>query len=335
MSKVGIIANPAAGKDIRRLVAYATVTDNVKKTGIVRRAIMALNATGVDEILIMPDSYNLGGKAIDGIRQHELRCHVHTMDMAVTDHAEDSMKAARLMNEQGVDCIITVGGDGTNRVVARTCGLVPIVPISTGTNNAFPFMVEGTTAGLAAGVLAQGVVDQAKFVVATKRLNIIKNGRMIDLALIDVVVVDELFIGSKAIWDISRVKEVIATQGHPSYIGMSAIGGCFHPITADDDQGFYLRLGKGNLKVKAAIAPGMIKEVEIEKFRVLSLNERVEVTDKPVLLALDGEREVEVYPEDKVEVELCKDGPRVVKIKETLEEAVRKGFFASSGALAV
>jgi len=33
-----------------------------------------------------------------------------------------------------------------------------------------------------------------------------------------------------------------------------------------------------------------------------------------------------------VEIELCRDGPRVVKMKETLEEAVRKGFFVSSGA---
>lgn len=331
MSKVGIIANPAAGKDIRRLVAYATVTDNVKKTGIVRRAIMALNATGVDEILIMPDHYKLGYQALDGIRQHELNCQVSIIDIPITSQAEDSMRAARFMNEQGVDCIITVGGDGTNRVVAHTCGLVPLIPISTGTNNAFPFMVEGTTAGLAAGIFARGIVDQTRCVATTKKLNIIKNDRLIDLALIDVVAVDEMFIGSKAIWDLSRVKEIIATQGHPSFIGMSAIGGSFYPITADDDQGFYLRIGKGNMKVMAAIAPGIIKEVEIEKYRVLSLNERIEITDKPVILALDGEREVEIYPQDKVEIELCKDGPRVVKIRETLEEAVKKGFFVSSG----
>jgi hypothetical protein len=90
MSKVGIIANPAAGKDIRRLVAYATVTDNVKKTGIVRRAILALDATGVDEILIMPDYYNLGGKALDGIRQHELKCRVSFLEMPVSGDAEES-----------------------------------------------------------------------------------------------------------------------------------------------------------------------------------------------------------------------------------------------------
>jgi len=335
MSKVGIIANPAAGKDIRRLVAYATVTDNVKKTGIVRRAILALDSTGVDEILIMPDTYQLGAKAIDGIRQHELKCQINILDMPVNDRPEDSIKAARLMNEAGADCIITVGGDGTNRVVARGCERVPILPISTGTNNAFPFMVEGTTAGLAAGIIARGIVDPDKFIATTKKLDIIKNDDTIDLALIDAVVVDESFIGSKAIWDLSRVTEVFATHCHPSYIGMSSIGGSFHPVTADDDHGFYLRLGKGNLKVKAAIAPGMVREVEIEKYRVLNLNERVEITDKPAIIALDGEREVEMYPEDKIEIGLSKEGPRVVRVKETLEEAVRLGFFITSGTLAL
>ncbi len=229
MGKVGIIANPAAGKDIRRLVAYATISDNVRKAGIVRRAVMALNSTGVDEIIIMPDSYQLGGRALDGIKPHEMKCRVCLLDMPITDSMEDSIMAARLMNEQGVDCIITVGGDGTNRAVAHGCGLVPIVPISTGTNNVFPFMVEGTTAGLAAGILAQGVVDRDKFTAAAKKLNIIKNGQLVDLGLIDVVVLDEPFIGSKAILDLSRVKEIITTQGHPSYIGNGFYGREFLP----------------------------------------------------------------------------------------------------------
>lgn len=34
MKPIGIIANPASGKDIRRLVAYGSVFDNVEKTNI-------------------------------------------------------------------------------------------------------------------------------------------------------------------------------------------------------------------------------------------------------------------------------------------------------------
>ena len=66
----------------------------------------------------------------------------------------------------------------------------------------------------------------------------------------------------------------------------------------------------------------------------MNLNDRVTITDKPALLALDGEREVDIYPQDEIEIELCRDGPRVVKMKETLEEAAREGFFSSSGTLA-
>ena len=58
----------------------------------------------------------------------------------------------------GVGCLITLGGDGTNRVVAKACGDIPLVPISCGTNNVFPYMVEGTVAGLAAGLVAGGQV---------------------------------------------------------------------------------------------------------------------------------------------------------------------------------
>ena len=53
MVAVGIIANPASGKDIRRLVAHGSVFDNNEKVNIVRRVVLGLDAMGVDEILFM------------------------------------------------------------------------------------------------------------------------------------------------------------------------------------------------------------------------------------------------------------------------------------------
>ena len=49
MKSIGIIANPASGKDIRRLVAYGSVFDNFEKTNIVKRILKALDALQVDE----------------------------------------------------------------------------------------------------------------------------------------------------------------------------------------------------------------------------------------------------------------------------------------------
>jgi predicted polyphosphate/ATP-dependent NAD kinase len=49
-----------------------------------------------------------------------------------------------------VGAIVTLGGDGTNLAVSAACSDVPLVAISTGTNNVFPTMIDGTIAGIAA-----------------------------------------------------------------------------------------------------------------------------------------------------------------------------------------
>ena len=43
---IGIIANPASGKDIRRLVAQGSVFDTSEKTNILRRVLRAIDALG-------------------------------------------------------------------------------------------------------------------------------------------------------------------------------------------------------------------------------------------------------------------------------------------------
>lgn len=332
MSKVGIIANPFASMDIRRLVAQASSMGSYHKIGIVRRVISALSWTGVDEIFIMPDRDQLGRRAMSDIHRDQLKAEVRILEMSLTNDAEDSLRAVRTMREAGVDCLVTMGGDGTNRIVARACGEVPLMPISTGTNNTFPFMVEGTTAGLAAGIVARKIVPPEKSLTTTKKLDIIKNGEAIDLALIDAVVLNQQFIGAKAIWDITQVREVITTQCHPAYIGMASIGGAFHPISADDDLGLALKIGENGLKAHAAIAPGVIEDVGIADQRLLKLEERVEIkVERMSIIALDGEREIEIQPTDKVEIALNRNGPRVIKIRETLEEATRAGFFTNCG----
>jgi len=159
MSRVGIIANPASGKDIRRLVAYASLMDNRDKTDLVKRIILGIDSTGVDEILIMPDYYGLGSAALSGMRREDIKTRVSILDMKVTGTQEDSTNAMRMMREIGADCVVTVGGDGTNRAVAKGDRSIPLVTVSTGTNNVFPVMVEATTAGIAAGVVTRGVVD--------------------------------------------------------------------------------------------------------------------------------------------------------------------------------
>ena len=327
MSKAGIIANPASGKDIRRLVAYASIMDNNEKTNQLRRIILGIDATGVDEILIMPDYYFLGQRALDGMRRERLRAKVSIMDMPVTYTHEDSTLAAELMGELGVGCIITLGGDGTNRDVAKSNRTTPLVPVSTGTNNVFPVMVEATVAGIAAGIIAQKLVNGKDIIRTQKRLVIIKNGIEIDMALIDAVVLNQLFIGARAIWELAEVKQIICTRAEPTNMGLTCIGGNLHPLGPDDEHGMYLKLGNGKLKVKATVLPGIISKVGIKEWKILAPGEEIEVSHKPSVMALDGEREITVRASDRVKVRLQSDGPPVVDIERTIREAVKEGFF--------
>jgi len=327
VSKVGIIANPASGKDIRRLVAYASITDNVEKTNLLRRIILGIDSTGVSEILIMPDYYSLGQRALNGLGIEKIGAKVSIIDMAITYTSEDSTMAAKIMGELGVGCIVTLGGDGTNRDVAKGSRNIPLVPLSTGTNNVFPAMIESTSAGIAAGIIAQKVVNGEDVVRTQKRLVIIKNGVEIDMALIDAVVLDQLFTGSRAIWKLDEVRQIICTRAEPNSIGMTNIGGNLHPIGPKDKHGMHIKLGDGKLKVRAVVLPGRISEVGVKEFNILAPGEEVEVEHKPSVIALDGEREITVKTSDQIKVRLQEDGPSVVNIEEAIKEAVDKGFF--------
>lgn len=326
MTTVGIIANPASGKDIRRLVAHGSVFDNQEKVNIVQRVLLGLQATGVDQVIFMPDYFGIGLRAIERLR---LSLHTSLLDMPVHANQEDSVRAAMLMREMEVGCIVVLGGDGTNRVVAKGCGPIPLMPISTGTNNVFPYMIEGTIAGLAAGLVAGGIVEPDRVIKQTKRLEILRDGRLIDIALIDAVVYDDLFIGSRAIWELSKVQEIVLARAEPSNIGLSSIGGWLYLGALDEGQGVYIQLGPGGREVTAPIAPGLIQRVSVRNCRLLDVGGEIEVTHKPSLLALDGEREVEVGRGDEMWIRLSREGPRVIDVKRAMEEAARSGFFLS------
>ena len=132
MSFVGIVANPASGKDISRLVSQATVVSNNEKVSIVRRLLLALQAAGVRRVEIMPDPYGIGLRALAGLRDRpEVVDATSLIDMRVEHTADDSVRAARYLCAAGASCIIILGGDGTCRAVAKTAGEVPLLPLST------------------------------------------------------------------------------------------------------------------------------------------------------------------------------------------------------------
>jgi len=328
MIAVGIIANPASGQDIRRLIAHATVFPNHEKVNIVRRILLGLDSVGVEKVYMMPDYYGIGREALEGISsKSKLKLRVSEIDMKLTASPEDSFSAASILNKLKVKCIITLGGDGTNRVVAKGCGKIPLLPVSTGTNNVFPYMIEGTIVGMVAGIFAESIVDSRDCVIQTKKLDIIKNGECVDIALIDAAVIDAWEKGTGAIWDPDVIKTVITTRAEPNQIGLSSIAGNISMIKVTDKKGLMVAVGGTDCYVKAPISAGLVKEIAVKDFKFLNIGEKVYVSHKPSIIALDGEREIEVEKNDEVEIELNENGPLLINIDKVLENAVAQNYF--------
>ncbi len=332
MSSVGIIANPQSGKDIRRLVALASSFSNHEKLLILRRVFAGLMAAGVDEILTFDDAGALGAALLEaswnGPGRNKVKARL--IDVGARGEAGDSTRAAAQMREEGVACIVVLGGDGTSRAVAVGCGRCPLVPLSTGTNNAFPQNWEGTVAGLGAGLYARKPRRYAGQVMESKRLTTrFQDGA--DIALVDVALVNEAFAGSKAVWDIGRIESLALTRCQPGGLGLSALGASLDPIGPEEPEGLWIEFGnsggrKKGKKVLSPIGPGLVASADVRACRRMAQDEMIEITAKSgQVLAFDGERERVLVPGEKVQVSLDFRGPRVLDIPGVLERAAATG----------
>lgn len=324
MKPLGIIANPASGKDIRRLVAFGSVFDNNEKVNIVRRVLLGLDAMEVPEVFIMPDFYGIGRRALEDL---DVSLKASFLEMPMEGTQDDSTLASELLTKMGAACIITLGGDGTNRAVAKVCDNTPILPISTGTNNVFPFMVEGTLAGIAAGVASMNSFPVDQITKRVPRLEILRNTDIIDIALVDVVVSIAGFIASRAVWDVSTIKEIFLSRAEPGNIGFSSIGGHLCALQSNSGKGVHIKVGPGSKRVKAPIAPGLIRSVSIESCRVFETNQEIPISHTPAVIAVDGERERIVQKKERLTIRISANGPRVVDIAQALRLASQKSLF--------
>jgi predicted polyphosphate/ATP-dependent NAD kinase len=326
---VGIIANPASGRDVRRFVAHSTVFDNHEKSAIVRRALIGLDAVGITRVAYMPeDDFGIVARAVSTLRDQNacLGMRVETLPMLVTGLGADSTHAAQLLVEMGATCIVTLGGDGTNRAVAKRCKQIPLIPISTGTNNVFPAFAEGTVAGMAAGLVAMGRTS-AGALRRTPCLEVIVDGVPTERALVDVVVSARPFLGSRALWELSHVREVVLARVEPGAIGFSALGGALLD-TADGERagaGIHIVLGAGDHEVLVALASGQVWWASIAYSRWMEPTEEVRLLPGAGTVALDGEREIELSPRSVVDVRFSADGPFVVDVPAAMREAALAG----------
>jgi predicted polyphosphate/ATP-dependent NAD kinase len=333
---VGIVTNPESGRDVRRLVCDASVFPTSEKVSMVSRVIAALGVFGVQGVLLMPDHSGIAGGVMRAVGVHratdsgEPWPEVHFIEQPIEHSADDTRRAVRSMVNAGVRLIVVLGGDGTHRVVASECRRVPLITLSTGTNNAFPDLREATTAGIAAGLCASGKVDSSKVCRRNKRLNVLVGDRR-EVALVDVAVCRATQIGSRALWDPESLSEsFVAFSGHDS-IGLSSIAGLLSPTSRDDCEGTVVRFDRRDpvYWLAAPIAPGLIRRMPIQSVEPLQAGVKFVITAEYGTVALDGEREIEFASGDHPVVWLDREGPLTIDVHKTLELAANQGLLVS------
>jgi hypothetical protein len=261
---------------------------------------------------------------------------LNPLAMTVVGQASDSTEAAQRLRDLDARVIVTLGGDGTNRAVAKGCAEVPIVPISTGTNNVFPRMIEGTLAGMAAGLVATGVAGNRpgtpRVIRRATRLEVLIDGIPTDIALIDVVTSSQHWIGARALWEPSHLREIVLSQISASAIGVASLGGALFPGACGGCSGAWIAVSepaRASMSVTVPLAPGLLRDVPISDARLLGHGESVGLGRGPCTIALDGEREIEIHDElTSLAVRLDPRGPRVVDVDAALKAGADAGVFA-------
>ena len=330
---VGIIANPASGRDIRRLVSGASVFDNAEKGSMVYRLMVGFGAVGVGRVLMMPAaagvSESLDRNLRGNTRGDNNLPNLELLEMTVRSTARDTVEAVGAMLGEEVAAIVVLGGDGTNRIVARHCNDTPLCTLSTGTNNAFPRMREATVAGLATGLVAKGAVRDG-VLQQEKVLRVGMDGDPEhDCALVDVAVSAQRWVGARALYRPEEISELFVASASPDAVGLSAVAGLLEPVSREAEYGLHVKLEKvehADQVVTVPLAPGLVVPVGIGEYQRIKPGEAVEIGTTSGSLALDGEREIELGPDNRVEVCLDPEGPVTIDVAEVMRRAARDGL---------
>jgi hypothetical protein len=325
---VGLIVNPAAGRDIRRLTGGASVSDDYEKRRTAECVLAGLGLVGDVEVLVMPDRGSLGQRLVDAAPDG---LDVSLLDVPVGGDGADSRRAAAEF-ATAADAVVVLGGDGTNRDVAHTSGSVPLVSVSTGTNNVFPSPVDGTVAGGAAALVATGTVPPSE---TTYRHGMVEavadtpTGEREIRGLATLGLLDHQFVGTRAILDADRIVGGVVSRAFPTEIGLSGIAGglTVHPPETAGGVGF--RLGPVDdcpETVRAITVPGVVDRLGVREWGPLADDEPTTFDLPQGVVSVDGERELELR-EAVVEVRPVADGPTVVDVEAVYDHAAAAGVF--------
>ncbi|MCK9800288.1 NAD(+)/NADH kinase [Pseudomonas sp. MAFF 302030] len=331
---VGIIANPASGRDVRRLTANAGLFSSTDKVSVIQRLLAAFGATGIERVLMPTDMTGIAAAVLKNSTSRQARDNhwpaLEFLDLTLRQTVEDTRHAARWMAERGVSLIAVLGGDGTHKAVAAEVGDVPLLTLSTGTNNAFPELREATSAGLAGGLYASGRVPPEIALRRNKRLLVREPARgLCEVALVDVAVSPLAFVGARAISRGADLAEVFVTFAEPQSIGISALCGLWMPVTRQDPHGAWMRLDPNAPEaLLVPLAPGLLQGCGVLDAGYLAPDVPQPLALASGTLALDGEREIEFNAHDRPTVTLDAGGPLSIDVNAVLAHAAQQRLLA-------
>ena len=326
---IGVIANPAAGRDVRRLMSWATPVSQAEKVHAVLRLLASAGALGLREAWLMPDASGLSARIADKARAARQAGEtdlpeIRMLPLETRGEQGDSRAAAAMLRELGAGAIAVLGGDGTHRKVAQGCGQVPLLALSTGTNNAFPTLREPTLAGMALALYLRGAVAAELALQRNKQLRV-RGPQGEAIALVDVVVSHQRALGARAVYEARQVHSVYAAFARPDAIGLSSIAAYAHPVTRSQPWGCHVRLGDGRA-LQVPLMPGVVQRVGVLQATRLLPGQAHALPALAATLAFDGEREWVLDPRQPCSIELELDGPRTVGVEAILAHAAQHGL---------
>jgi hypothetical protein len=330
MPAVGVIVNPHAGRDVRRLAARASSGSVDALRGEVARAVVGAAAAGAGRIVLARDPFRITERAAAGLR---LAASVELLELPFTHGSEDSSRAAAALRAAGCTALVVFGGDGTSRAVARGWPGVPLVPLSGGTNNVFPLRIEATLAGAAAGLVCAKGVALEEVAAPAKVVRAEIEREPSDFALIDAAFLADDRVGNLLPFDPARLRRVVLARAEPAAIGISPVGGLLEPCAAGDEFGVdvvCLPHGVGGRTLRVPISAGLYGTVHVEGARRLGLGEAVTLAG-PGVLAFDGDRERTLGPGQRARLRVLRDGPRVIDVERALRLAATRGLYLDLG----
>ena len=316
---------------MRRLLTSAGSSTIEDKVSILRRLIHGAAETGAEQVVLTRDPFSITRRATENL---QLPLKVAFLDLPLHHDERDSVDAARAMRDAGCDSVVSLGGDGTNRALVLGWPDAPLIPVSTGTNNAFPVHVEPTVAGMAAGLIATGAVDldahSSRAKVVAVEVNGGGSGAETDMALVDAIAVDDPYVGSLELFDPETMMLGVLTRADPASIGFSGLAGTVLPCTPEEDRGVVLEFIPPSRNparlVRGALAPGWFASVGLARSEYMELDAPVEVVG-PCLLAFDGERSRRLHPGQTASLRVVRHGPRVIDVGAVVLSAARTGEF--------